>query len=91
MDCGLPGFFIHGVLQARVPEWGAVAFSKITAISQYRNGFKEYGYTHSIVYKNGASDTRHVKILVSSHDTKILEGSYIMIHLSSIAPRSGNT
>ena len=27
MDCGLPGFFIHGVLQARVPEWGAIAFS----------------------------------------------------------------
>ena len=24
MDCGLPGSSIHGILQARVPEWGAI-------------------------------------------------------------------
>ena len=27
MDCSLPGFSIHGILQARVVEWGAIAFS----------------------------------------------------------------
>ena len=27
MDCSLPGFSIHGILQARVLEWGAIAFS----------------------------------------------------------------
>ena len=27
MDCGLPGFSIHGIFQARVLEWGAIAFS----------------------------------------------------------------
>ena len=27
MDCGLPGSSIHGVFQARVLEWGAIAFS----------------------------------------------------------------
>ena len=27
MDCSLPGSFIHGVFQARVLEWGAIAFS----------------------------------------------------------------
>ena len=26
MDCGLPGSSIHGILQARVLEWGAIAF-----------------------------------------------------------------
>ena len=26
MDCSLPGFSIHGVFQARVLEWGAIAF-----------------------------------------------------------------
>ena len=26
-DCSLPGFFIHGIIQARVLEWGAIAFS----------------------------------------------------------------
>ena len=27
MDCSLPGSSIHGILQARVLEWGAMAFS----------------------------------------------------------------
>ena len=27
MDCSLPGFAIHGIFQARVLEWGAIAFS----------------------------------------------------------------
>ena len=27
MDCSLPGFSVHGILQARVLEWGAIAFS----------------------------------------------------------------
>ena len=29
MDCSLPGSFVHGIFQARVLEWGAIAFSKI--------------------------------------------------------------
>ena len=29
MDCSLPGSSIHGVFQAGVLEWGAIAFSKI--------------------------------------------------------------
>ena len=31
MDCSLPGSSIHGILQARVLEWGAIAFSDIDA------------------------------------------------------------
>ena len=27
MDCSLPGFSIHGIFQARVLEWDAIAFS----------------------------------------------------------------
>jgi len=27
MDCDLPGSSIHGIFQARVLEWGAIAFS----------------------------------------------------------------
>ena len=33
IDCSLPGFSIHGIFQARVLEWGAIAFSKI----KYKN------------------------------------------------------
>ena len=29
MDCSLPASSIHGVFQARVLEWGAIAFSEI--------------------------------------------------------------
>ena len=29
MDCSLPGSSIHGIFEARVLEWGAIAFSEI--------------------------------------------------------------
>ena len=29
MDCSLPGSSVHGIFQARVLEWGAIAFSKV--------------------------------------------------------------
>ena len=28
MDCSLPGLSIHGILQATVPEWVAISFSR---------------------------------------------------------------
>ena len=28
MDCSPPGSSVHGILQVRVLEWGAIAFSK---------------------------------------------------------------
>jgi len=31
MDCSLPGSSIHGIFQARVLEWGAIAFSGKTS------------------------------------------------------------
>ena len=31
MDCSLPGSSVHGIFQARVLEWGAIAFSNIFA------------------------------------------------------------
>ena len=32
MDCSLPGSSVHGIFQARVPEWVALAFSKRTCV-----------------------------------------------------------
>ena len=37
MDCSLPGSSIHGISQARVLEWGAIAFSNDT---HYHSFFK---------------------------------------------------
>ena len=33
MDCSPPGSSVHGIFQARVLEWGAIAFSEIINIS----------------------------------------------------------
>ena len=35
MDCSLPGSSIHGIFQARVLEWGAIAFSEYICIFLY--------------------------------------------------------
>ena len=29
MDCSLPGSSVHGIFQARILEWAAIAFSRI--------------------------------------------------------------
>ena len=39
MDCSLPGSSIHGIFQARVMEWGTIAFS-IQNILRYYVGIK---------------------------------------------------
>ena len=42
MDCSPPGSSIHGIFQARVLEWGAIAFSKILAKkSKTRQGIRQ--------------------------------------------------
>ena len=38
MDCSLPGSSIHGIFQARVLEWGAVAFSEIWTMIHHFQG-----------------------------------------------------
>ena len=41
MNCSLPGSSVHGIFQARVLEWGAIAFSKhiyTTVCKQTANG-----------------------------------------------------
>ena len=43
MDCSLPGFSIHGIFQARVLEWGAIAFVRYI---KYIN-MKNYNYYNS--------------------------------------------
>ena len=50
MDCSLPGSSVHGIFQARVLEWGAIAFSeqalgsqlKVSGIKGKENEQKEY-------------------------------------------------
>ena len=41
MDCSLPGSSIHGIFQARVLEWGAIAFSETTVYSTEKKSLIE--------------------------------------------------
>ena len=36
MDCSLLGSSIHGIFQARILEWGAIAFSELTTTPYQR-------------------------------------------------------
>ena len=39
MDCSLAGSSIHGIFQARVLEWGAIAFSVINCYRELKIAF----------------------------------------------------
>ena len=41
MDCSLPGFSIHRIFQARVLEWGPIAFSTGYVAFFFNFSFKE--------------------------------------------------
>ena len=45
MDCSLPGSAVHGIFQARVLEWGAIAFSIIKADTEYYTMFTYINYS----------------------------------------------
>ena len=36
MNCSLPGFSVHWIFQARVLEWGAIAFSEYIHTTLYK-------------------------------------------------------
>ena len=38
MDCSLPGSSTHGIFQARVLEWVAIAFSEMLALKRVKMG-----------------------------------------------------
>ena len=40
MDCSPSGSSVHGIFQARVQEWGAIAFSKKTIFRHRKVKFK---------------------------------------------------
>ena len=39
-DCSLPGSSIHGIFQARVLEWGAIAFCAVYGVAQSQTQLK---------------------------------------------------
>ena len=47
IDCSLPGSSVHGIFQARVLEWGAIAFSSIFC---YYHAIKHVQDTYNIIF-----------------------------------------
>ena len=53
MDCSLPGSSIHGIFQARVLEWGAIAFSGVTLqLTLKQHVFKLHGSPYMRIFSN---------------------------------------
>ena len=44
MDCSPPGSSIHEIFQARVLEWGAIAFSWTVVISIFKHQYHGFNY-----------------------------------------------
>ena len=56
MDCSLPGSPIHGIFQARVLDWGAIAFS----------GEKTWQGVNSTLIGYGREETRSIYLLMDT-------------------------
>ena len=63
MDCSPPGYSIHGIFQARVLEWSAIAFSFYLCI---------YIYTH--IYKHRAQCAVNAQLSFLNKYYKTLNG-----------------
>ena len=58
MDCSLPGSSVHGIFQARVLEWVAIAFSNVPC----RKNLKKYKGTKFQPQKTLRIQTQRVPI-----------------------------
>ena len=50
MDCSPPGSYVHGIFQARVLEWGAIAFSE--NIIQVELKLQHFIYPNLVIVSN---------------------------------------
>ena len=41
LDCSPPGSSVHGIFQARVLEWGAIAFSQVVLVARKKKKQKK--------------------------------------------------
>ena len=77
MDCSLPGSSTHGIFQARVLEWGAIAFFAKEPMLSLKNsmcfvGFSIYCRTHQDIQSQKGKQCRIFMKMLSRHiDSKM--------------------
>ena len=83
MDCSPPGSSVHGIVQARVLEWGAIAFSAQLLDSQTKNKKNKYTYSTILrvksLYNNQIHDFKTPKYKNHSFQ-KIFQFLNLLIH-----------
>ena len=81
MDCSLPGSSVHGIFQARVLEWGAIAFSEISWVKEFS--------AFSLCWKK-AGVWAHWSLSLNVHPSYLEPGSSVFSHPEfSLAAPSG--
>ena len=79
MDCSLPGSSVHGIFQARVLEWGAIAFSVPggggginweTGIDRYTLLFIKHITSKGLLYSTGSSTQYSVMAYIGKEPPK---------------------
>ena len=91
MDCSPPGSSVHGIFQARILEWGAIAFSKSPSVML---NIEEKGKNICQASGNESlSETKSLNLLNHKKLTSVVFSSKLHFHslfpLDSI-PSSGN-
>ena len=78
MDCSLPGFSVHGIFQARVLEWVAIAFSIVSMHALTFNLFRHiltqpvFVFSHhKSSFSKGSFST--VKVSLHFHSPRFLQ------------------
>ena len=81
MDCSLPGSFIHGIFQARVLEWVAIAFSADVHLNcaQFEKVLYFLGAVSSAI--NQANDMAHI---ADGRDNGIMDKLEYSKHLINV-------
>ena len=75
MDCSLPGSSIHGIFQARILEWGTIAFSAFFLL-QYHLSFKAQTKGHFCQWPSMIFHWQ-VEVLLQTHFIHFSKKAYI--------------
>ena len=69
MDCSLPGSSVHGIFQARVLEWGAIAFSLLLSSTSLYEYTKMHLFIHQFSIMHFRETTKSTGYILDQNFT----------------------